>query len=108
MSPTVGKLVTETLEYNGGRSITVYVPPDAAEAVVFAVDGAWHISRLGEVVDGISRPSTMIIGVHGLADDDGRLKEYVPGFDAERFAAHESFFIHRGRAASEPVSARLW
>ena len=35
----------------------------------------------------------MIVGVHGLPDDDGRLKEYVPGFDAECFAAHERFFV---------------
>jgi len=93
MSPIAGQLVTETLEYDGGRSITVYIPPDPAEAVVFAADGAWHISRLSEVIDGASGPSTMIVGVHGLPDDDGRLKEYVPGFDAERFAAHERFFV---------------
>jgi enterochelin esterase-like enzyme len=35
----------------------------------------------------------MIVGVHGLPDEDGRLQEYVPGFDAERFAAHERFFV---------------
>src|SRR5688572_2576647 len=35
----------------------------------------------------------MIVGVHGLPDDDGRLKEYVAGFDPERFAAHEQFFV---------------
>jgi enterochelin esterase-like enzyme len=35
----------------------------------------------------------MVVGVHGMPDDDGRLHEYVPGFDAERFAAHETFFV---------------
>ena len=35
----------------------------------------------------------MVVGVHGLPDDDGRLKEYVPGFDESRFAAHERFFV---------------
>ena len=35
----------------------------------------------------------MIVGVHGLPDDNGRLKEYVPGFAAETFAAHERFFV---------------
>ena len=34
-----GELVTETLEYDGGRQVTVYVPPDAPEAIVFAGDG---------------------------------------------------------------------
>ncbi len=39
----------------------------------------------------------MIVGVHGLPDDERRLHEYVPGFDAERFAAHEEFFVHHVR-----------
>jgi enterochelin esterase-like enzyme len=104
MSPMAGELVTEALDYDGGRSITVYVPPRPPEAVVFAADGAWHISRLSEVVDGVSGPSTMIVGVHGRPDDDGRLQEYVPGFDAERFAAHETFFVD---AVRRWVASRL-
>ena len=35
----VGELVTETFEYDGGREVTVYVPRDRPEAVVFAGDG---------------------------------------------------------------------
>ena len=93
MSPMAGELVSEALEYDGGRSVTVYVPPAPAEAVVFAADGAWHISRLTEVIDGASGPPTMVVGVHGLPDDDGRLKEYVQGFDPGCFAAHERFFV---------------
>lgn len=93
MSPIAGKLLTESFEYDGGRHVTVYVPPDPAEAIVFAADGEWHITRLSEALEGAGAPSTMIVGVHGLPDDDGRLQEYVPGFDAERFAAHETFFV---------------
>jgi enterochelin esterase-like enzyme len=93
MSPIAGELVTEALEYDGGRQITVYVPPGPADAVVFAADGAWHITHLAEVLERARVPSTMIVGVHGLPDDGGRLHEYVPGFDAERFAAHEAFFV---------------
>ena len=93
MSPIAGELVTEALEYDGGRQVTVYDPPGRVEAVVFAADGAWHITRLSEVLEGASAQSTMIVGVHGLPDDGGRLQEYVPGFDAERFAAHEKFFV---------------
>ena len=37
--PIAGELVTETLDYDGGRQVTVYVPPDPPEAVVFAGDG---------------------------------------------------------------------
>ncbi len=93
MSPTTGQLVTETFTYDGGRSVTVYVPPIPSESIVFAADGGWHIARLGEALEAANAPSTMIVGVHGLADDDARLREYSPTFDAERFAAHEQFFV---------------
>jgi len=93
MSPTAGQLVTETFTYDGGREVTVYVPPAPPDSVVFAGDGGWHASRLGEVLEAASVPSTMIVGVHGLADDNARLREYSPAFDADRFAAHEKFFV---------------
>jgi hypothetical protein len=35
----LGALVTETLDYDGGRQVTVYVPPDPPRAIVFAGDG---------------------------------------------------------------------
>lgn len=34
-----GELVIEAFEYDGGRQVTVDVPPDSPEAVVFAGDG---------------------------------------------------------------------
>jgi enterochelin esterase-like enzyme len=93
MSPAAGQLVTETFEYDGGRQVTVYVPSASPGSIVFACDGGWHISRLAEVLEAASARSTMIVGVHGLADDDARLQEYSPVFDGERFAAHEKFFV---------------
>ena len=39
MSSIKGELVAETFNYDGGRLVTVYVPPVPAEAVVFAGDG---------------------------------------------------------------------
>ena len=39
MSSIAGELVTETFGYDGGRQVTVYVPPGPPEAVVFAGDG---------------------------------------------------------------------
>ncbi len=102
MSPTAGRLVTETLNYDGGRQVTVYVPPAPPESIVFAGDGGWHISRLGEVLEAANAPSTMIVGVHGRADDDARLQEYSPVFDAERFAAHEKFFVEDVRQWVQP------
>jgi enterochelin esterase-like enzyme len=88
-----GQLVTDSLAYDGGRRVTVYVPPAPAESIVFAGDGAWHTARLGEALEAENARSTMIVGVHGLADDDARLKEYSPTFDPRRFAAHEKFFV---------------
>ena len=93
MSPTAGQLVSGTFDYDGGRQVTVYVPPASTESIVFAGDGGWHVSQLGAVLEAAKAPSTMIVGVHGLADDDARLHEYSPVFDAERFAAHEKFFV---------------
>ncbi len=89
---TSGELVTETFEYDGGRQVTVYVPPDRAEAVVFGGDGQL-ISRWGVVLETADGPSTMIVGVHRLADETLRLHEYSPGFAPQRFAAHERFLI---------------
>jgi hypothetical protein len=37
--PIAGELVTETFDYDGGRRVRVYVPPERPEAVVFAADG---------------------------------------------------------------------
>jgi enterochelin esterase-like enzyme len=97
MASSEGELVTETFEYDGGRQVTVYVPPDPPEAVVFAADGGWHTSRLREVLERGDALPTMVVGVHGMPDDDGRLQEYVPGFDPARFAAHETFFVEEVR-----------
>jgi enterochelin esterase-like enzyme len=90
--PAAGELVTETLDYDGGRQVTVYVPPDPPRAVVFAGDGQ-GVPRWGGALEAAGARSTMIVGVHGLADETLRLQEYSPVFDAERFAAHERFFV---------------
>jgi enterochelin esterase-like enzyme len=90
--PISGELVTAALEYDGGREVTVYVPPEPPEAVVFAGDGQL-ISQWGGVLEAAGVLPTMIVGVHRLADETMRLHEYSPGFDPERFAAHERFFV---------------
>src|SRR5690348_17525107 len=86
-----GELIAETLAYDGGRGVTVYVPPAPVTAVVFAGDGE-VIAPWGGVLEASGVPSTMIVGVHRLADETLRLHEYSPGFDPERFSAHERFF----------------
>jgi enterochelin esterase-like enzyme len=93
MPSIAGELVTETLEYDGGRQVTVYVPPDPPQAVVFAGDGQL-ISQWGAFVnEAADVPPTMVVAAHRLADEMERLHEYSPVFDAERFAAHERFFV---------------
>ena len=87
-----GELISETFAYDGGRQATVYIPPDPPKAVVFAGDGQL-ISQWGGVLEAAGVPSTMIVGAHRLADQTLRLHEYSPGFDPERFAAHERFLV---------------
>lgn len=99
MLPSAGQLVTETLEYDGGRQVTAYIPPTPPEAIVFAGDGQL-ITSWGNVLEAVDLPSTMIIGAHRPDDETLRLHEYSPGestdnfaFNPERFAAHEKFFV---------------
>src|SRR5579862_5807993 len=99
MSPTAGRLVTETFDYDGGRQVTAYVPPASPKAVVFAGDGQL-LASWGGMLEAAELPPTMIIGAHRVDDETVRLREYSPGestaaftFDPERFAAHEKFFV---------------
>lgn len=94
-----GEFITETLEYDGGRQVTAYVPAAAAEAVVFAGDGHL-VPSWAAALEAADLPPTMIVGAHRLEDETLRLHEYSPGrstaefaFDPHRFAAHEKFFV---------------
>ena len=93
MPSTAGTMVTEILDYDGGRQVSVYVPPRPADSIVYAADGQWHIARLTEALERADLASTMIVGVHGLEGDD-RGHEYVNVPEANRFTAHEQFFVH--------------
>ena len=61
---------------------------------MFAGDGQL-ISGWGGQLEAADVPPTMIVGVHRTDAEDEmvRIKEYSPSFDAERFAAHEKFFV---------------
>ena len=93
-NPIAGELVTETFQYDGGRQVTVYIPPNPPEAVVFAGDGQL-ISQWGGYLEGADVPPTMIVGAYRTDDQDvmARIREYSPRFDEARFAAHEKFFV---------------
>jgi enterochelin esterase-like enzyme len=95
-----GEFVSETFEYDGGRQVTVYVPSKPPEAIVFAGDGQ-GISQWGPMLETADVPSTMVVGVHGLADEMRRLHEYSPSFEPGRFAAHEKFFVDDVRRWTE-------
>ena len=95
-----GEFVTETFDYNGGRQVTVYVPPLPPKAIVFAGDGQ-RIAKWGGLLEKADVPPTMIVGVHGLIDEMQRIHEYSPGFEPERFAAHEKFFVEDVRRWTE-------
>ena len=94
VDPIAGDLVTESFEYDGGRQVSVYVPPEPPQAVVFAGDGQL-ISQWGGYLEAAGLPSTMIVGVHRADDADEmvRIAEYSPSFDDARFTAHERFFV---------------
>jgi enterochelin esterase-like enzyme len=93
-APIAGDLVTKTFAYDGGRQVTVYVPPDPPEAVVFAGDGQM-ISQWGEHLEVADVPPTMIVGAYRTDDTDemARVCEYSPSFDEQRFGAHERFLV---------------
>jgi enterochelin esterase-like enzyme len=98
--PVSGELVTETLGYDGGRHVSVYVPPDPPEAIVFAGDGQ-VVSPWAFDLEADGLPPTMVVGVHRPADETLRLHEYSAGFAPERFAAHESFLVQDVRRWTE-------
>jgi enterochelin esterase-like enzyme len=89
----LGSFVTEMFDYDGGRQVTVYVPPGPAEGIVFAGDGEL-VATWGAELEGTDVAATMVVGVHHCADETLRLHEYSPGFDPERFRAHENFLVH--------------
>ncbi|HJS93288.1 MAG TPA: alpha/beta hydrolase-fold protein [Solirubrobacteraceae bacterium] len=99
MAGVAGELVTETLDFDGGRAVTAYVPSGSPEAIVFAGDGQL-IAAWGALLETACLPPTMIVGGHRLEDETLRIHEYSPGqstptfaFDPDRFTAHEEFFV---------------
>ncbi|MGZ0149817.1 alpha/beta hydrolase [Kribbella sp. WER1] len=95
---STGEFVTETFAYDGGRQVTVYVPPTMPEAVVYAGDGQL-ISQWGPDLARADVPPTLVAGVHRTDDPDEmvRIREYSPSFEPELFAAHETFFVDEVR-----------
>src|ERR1700709_1715915 len=94
MASAAGELVTEVLEYDGGRQVSAYVPAAAPEAIVFAGDGQL-IASWGGALEAADLPPTMIVGAHRLEGETLAPPDCAPGrstdafpFDPQRFAAH--------------------
>ena len=92
MPSATGEIVTEELDYDSGRKVSVYVPPNPPAACVFAADGQL-IAPWGSSLEAADVAATLIVGVHRADDETLRLHEYSPSFAPERFAAHERFFV---------------
>jgi enterochelin esterase-like enzyme len=84
--------MTDTTEFENERKVTVYIPPTAPEAIVFAGDGQ-RLAEWGCSLEHATVPPTMIVGVHSPTNETMRLHEYSFGFDPERFGVHEAFFV---------------
>jgi enterochelin esterase-like enzyme len=89
-----GTIVTETFPFDGGRQVSVHVPPEPPQAVIYAGDGQL-ISRWGGHLESAGLPPTLVVGAHrtASADEMDRIAEYSPAIDPARFAAHERFFV---------------
>lgn len=93
----MGKLVTETFPFDSGRQVTAYIPTRPVETILYCGDG--HLlPTWGSDLEQDNLPSTMIVGVHRLADEMLRLHEYSAKFDPARFGAHENFLIEDVRS----------
>ena len=92
-SPLKGELVSKTFDFDGGRDVTVYIPPAAAEAVVFAGDGQVISLWASDLESAPHTPPTIVVGVHSVAGEMERLHEYSPVFEPAKFAAHAAFIV---------------
>lgn len=86
------------------RTVTVYRPPGHRPGddvpVLYATDGnmfAPYARRLDAAIESGLCPPVVVVAAHAAPMDQisGNLRalEYLPGFDADRFAAHQRFFV---------------
>ncbi len=54
----MGEVITESFGYGGGRKVSVYLPPESPEAIVYAGDGEM-IASWGPFLESEDLPSTM-------------------------------------------------
>jgi enterochelin esterase-like enzyme len=115
--PVLGRLedhLVDSAALGGRRAVTVYLPPnhDAAAGpypVVYATDGQFFAPYARRVDAAIAagrvRP-LVVVAAHAASFDPAqggnlRALEYLLGFDARRYAAHERFFVEELSAWAE-------
>jgi enterochelin esterase-like enzyme len=103
--PLLGSTFDHAIESDalrGPRTVTVYKPPGVEPGdvpVVYATDGnmfAPYARRLDAAIESGLCPPVVVVAAHAAAmnqvEGNIRALEYLPGFDDERFAAHQRFF----------------
>ncbi len=104
--PLVGSTFDHAVESDalgGPRRVTVYRPPGHQAGddlpVVYATDGnlfAPYARRLDAAIEDGTCPPVVVVAAHAAPmnpiEGNIRALEYLQGFDAERFAAHQRFF----------------
>lgn len=105
--PVVGSVYDHAVESEAlgePRRVTVYRPAGHsigdATPVVYATDGnmfAPYARRLDAAIESGECPSVVVVAAHAAAFDpiegNVRAAEYLPGFDEQRFDAHQRFFV---------------
>lgn len=103
--PVSGALFDHTIEsafLESPRAITVYRPTEQHGSdlpVIYATDGnmfAAYARRLDACIEAGSCPPVVVVAAHAApADHRGNIRalEYLPGFDDQRFDAHQRFFV---------------
>lgn len=111
-----GRLVNDTIAsaaLGTRRALTVYVPPalgrEGVARVLYMADGQ-ELASFAPVLDTLiaarKLPRILVVGLYsdpspmtpipgrpGAYEPDGRSREYLPGIDTIRFAAHEHFLV---------------
>jgi enterochelin esterase-like enzyme len=111
-----GRLVSDSISSAAlgvRRALTIYVPPmrrgERVAGVIYMADGqsiAAFAAMLDTLIVTRAAPPLLLVGLHsdptpmtaipgqaGRYEPDGRSREYLPGVDSARFAAHERFFV---------------
>lgn len=111
-----GRLINDTIASSAlgmRRALSVYVPPprgaEGVARVLYMADGQ-ELAAFAPVLDTLiaarKLPRILIVGLHsdpspmtpipgrpGAYEPDGRSREYLPGIDTARFAAHQRFLL---------------